>query len=631
MRSNTTWLAILVSLLLFPVESSPGEQVTSSLSVQSGPVNAVVIQKDDARLSVYGVSDRDSPRMEQVLLTHHRRDVAWAARLAVDAGAAAVAPAAEADLLAHPGTFWNAFTQNRFHDYAQQSTKILASPLEVDRWVKQGDIVNWRGLQFQVLDTPGYTRGSISYLTKLDGKKIAFTGDLIYGEGQLVDLYSFQDEIPDAQVRGYHGYGGRLAQLLESLKLIALHQPDIIVPARGPVIRDPAKAIETLTLRVKALYRSYLSTNALHWYFKQDRMQICADRILEKGFPVTLMPYCHYEETPEWIWIKSTSRLIISDSGHGFLLDCGGQGVIDGIDQLIESGTVTQIDGIFVTHYHDDHTDMVEAASKKYDCPVYATREYIDILRNPAAYHMPAMTSNAISNLKLVGNGQSIRWNEYNFTFQFFPGQTIYHGALLVRRKGEPPVFFIGDAFSPSGVDDYCVLNRNLVGEDEGFLLCLKKVERIKEDTWLINEHIPHVFRFNDDEMLYLKSHYRARRNMLKELFPWDNPNYGIDEQWAVFYPYGTTAAARATVNLEVRITNHSSHRRSYQVTLHLPEGMTLVSGPRALSLAAGKSGSVRVQVQLPASPGNYLVTADVHSEGMAFNRWVEALVTVPE
>lgn len=631
MRSNTTWLAILVSLLLFPVESSPGEQVTSSLSVQSGPVNAVVIQKDDARLSVYGVSDRDSPRMEQVLLTHHRRDVAWAARLAVDTGAAAIAPAAEADLLAHPGTFWNAFTQNRFHDYAQQSTKILASPLEVDRWVKQGDIINWRGLQFQVLDTPGYTRGSISYLTKLDGKKIAFTGDLIYGEGQLVDLYSFQDEIPDAQVRGYHGYGGRLAQLLESLKLIALHQPDIIVPARGPVIRDPAKAIETLTLRVKALYRSYLSTNALHWYFKQDRMQICADRILEKGFPVTLMPYCHYEETPEWIWIKSTSRLIISDSGHGFLLDCGGQGVIDGIDQLIESGTVTQIDGIFVTHYHDDHTDMVEAASKKYDCPVYATREYIDILRNPAAYHMPAMTSNAISNLKLVGNGQSIRWNEYNFTFQFFPGQTIYHGALLVRRKGEPPVFFIGDAFAPSGVDDYCVLNRNLLGEDEGFLLCLKKVERIKEETWLINEHIPHVFRFNDDEMLYLKSRYRARRNMLKELFPWDNPNYGIDEQWAVFYPYGTTADARATINLEVRITNHSSHRRSYQVTLHLPEGMTLVSGPRALSLAAGKSGSVRVQVQLPASPGNYLVTADVHSEGMAFNRWVEALVTVPE
>jgi glyoxylase-like metal-dependent hydrolase (beta-lactamase superfamily II) len=296
----------------------------------------------------------------------------------------------------------------------------------------------------------------------------------------------------------------------------------------------------------------------------------------------------------------------------------------------MESGVITQLDGIFVTHYHDDHTDMVEAASKKFDCPVYATRQYIDILRNPAAYHMPAMTSNAISNLKRVGDGHSVRWNEYNFTFHFFPGQTIYHGALLVRRKSEQPVFFIGDAFAPSGVDDYCVLNRNLVGEDEGLLLCLKKVRRIKQDSWLVNEHIPHVFRFNDDEMLYLVSRYRARRNMLKELFPWDDPNYGIDEQWAVFYPYGTTADAGSTIDLEVRITNHSPIRRSYQVTPHLVEGMTLVSGPRPLSLAAGKSGSVRVQVQLPASPGNYLVTADVHSEGMDFNRWVEALVTVP-
>jgi hypothetical protein len=84
-----------------------------------------------------------------------------------------------------------------------------------------------------------------------------------------------------------------------------------------------------------------------------------------------------------------------------------------------------------------------------------------------------------------------MRWNEYNLTFHFFPGQTIYHGALLVRRQDEKPVFFIGDAFSPSGIDDYCVLNRNLVGEQQGYMLCLKKLRRIKQDFWLINEHIP--------------------------------------------------------------------------------------------------------------------------------------------
>ena len=630
MRIFPRLLSIIVVALLIQDSSISAEQVTDSLSVEAGPINSVVIQKDNARLAVYGVIADGGPAIERVLLTHHRRDVAWATRLAIKSGATAIAPLAEQELLANPGAFWDAFVQNRFHDYGQQSTRILASPLAVEQWVKQGDTINWRGIQFQVLDTPGYTRGSISYITELDGKKIAFTGDLIYGDGQLVDLFSFQDEIPDAQIRGYHGYGGRLSQLIESLKLIALHQPDLIVPARGPVIEDPAKSIEKLILRVKALYRSYLSTNALHWYFKEDRLRICADRILDKGFPLLLMPFSHYEDTPEWIWVNSTSRLIISETGHGFLLDCGNQRVIDGIQQLMEMGVITQLDAIFVTHYHDDHTDMVEAASRQFDCPVLAVRQYADILRNPAAYHMPAMTSNPITNLKVVGNGHSMRWNEYNLTFHFFPGQTIYHGGLLVRSQDEKPVFFIGDAFSPSGIDDYCVLNRNLVGEQQGYMLCLKKLRRIKQDFWLINEHIPHVFRFNDDEMLYLMSRYRARRNLLTELFPWDDPNYGIDEQWAVCYPYGSTADAGSTINLEIRITNHSPTRRDYQVTPHLPEGMTLLGGPRSLTLAAGAAGAVRIRVQVPGSPGNYLVTADVHSAGLTFNRWVEALVTVP-
>ena len=630
MRAIITISCLLLSLACIPVGDIAAEEVTPSISVTHGPINGVLIQRDSNRLAVYGVPADADPAVERVLLTHHRRDVVWAARRAVGNGASAVAPESEQDLIADPGAFWSAFTANRFHDYDQQSTRILGSPLDVDLWVKQGSTVSWRDLTFLVLETPGYTRGSVTYLTDVDGKKIAFTGDLIYGDGQLVDLFSFQDAIPDAQVRGYHGYGGRLSQLIESLELVASHQPDILVPARGPVITDPAAAINKLILRVKALYRSYLSTNALHWYFKRERMQICADRILEKGFPVTLMEYSHYQDTPEWIWVNSTSRLLISDSGRGFLLDCGNQRVIDGIDQLIESGMISGVDGIFVTHFHDDHTDMVEAASRKYKCPVYATQEYADILVNPAAFHMPAMTSNAITNLKSVRNGLSMRWKEYQLTFHFYPGQTIYHGGLLVRRPDEKPVFFIGDAFSPSGVDDYCVLNRNLVGEDQGYLLCLKKLQRMRQDYWIINQHIPHVFRFNDDEMLYLISRYRARRNMLKELFPWDNPNYGIDEQWAVGYPYGSTVEPGSTTEIQVRITNHSPRRRKFEVTPHMPEGMQLLSSSKSVTLAAGASGAVTLRIQVNSQSGTHLVTADVHSDGMHFNRWVEAMVTVP-
>jgi len=81
-----------------------------------------------------------------------------------------------------------------------------------------------------VLNTPGYTRGSVAYTMDLDGKKYAFTGDLITGDGKIPDLYSFQDSLDN--IAGYHGYATRLGQLISSLQLIAGQKPDIIIPAR---------------------------------------------------------------------------------------------------------------------------------------------------------------------------------------------------------------------------------------------------------------------------------------------------------------------------------------------------------------------------------------------------------------
>ena len=43
-----------------------------------------------------------------------------------------------------------------------------------------------------MLDTPGHTDGSLSYLVEVDGKRVVFCGDAIYDEGQVWDLYSLQ-------------------------------------------------------------------------------------------------------------------------------------------------------------------------------------------------------------------------------------------------------------------------------------------------------------------------------------------------------------------------------------------------------------------------------------------------------
>lgn len=605
--------------------------VTANVLVQPGPVNRVLIKSGNSSAAVYAAPE--GHEVEALLLTHHRRDVVWAAKSAIQSGAVIVGPLAERPLIENPAEFWADFKDARFHDYGQQTTKVVATPIKVSTWVSGGQTLRWNDIDFEVVDTPGYTRGSVSYITKIDGKRIAFVGDNIYGNGKLFDLYSFQDSIPTAKIGGYHGYGSRLAPLLDSLRKIAAAKPDILIPARGPVIHDPQVAIKKLIARVQAVYANYLSTNALNWYFKEERMTTAGRRVLGADADIKLMPYSVHMKTPDWVWESSTSRLLISDDGHGFLLDCGNQRVIDGVKKLIAMKLVTKVDGIFVTHFHDDHTNMVQQAAKEFGCPVYATKEYKDILEHPGAYHMPAMTSNAISDVIGLKHGHQMKWHEFQLTFEFFPGQTYYHGALLVERPNKAPIFFVGDAFSPSGIDDYCVLNRNLIHDDAGYFYCLKRVRELKAKTkgdyWLVNEHIPYVFRFSDRELDYLVGQYKKRRDVLAELFPWDDPNYGIDEQWAFFYPHALNAKASQSVKLEVRLENHSPIAREFEVSLRLPPGISATRTTEKVHIASRGTGVVRFSVTAPASAGQHIVVADVASGEIDVRGWVEAMIIV--
>ena len=621
----TCLLLLLISS--FPTHAS--ELILPTVSIEHAAINGVLIEQDGKYLAIYGANVSNKKNCEQVLLTHHRRDVLWKARHMIETGTKAVAPADERDLIENPSLFWNAFVKDRFHDYSQKTTKVLAHPLPVNRWVKDGDVVSWRGIDFEVVETPGYTEGAVSYIADIDGKKLAFSGDLIYGDGQLCDLYSFQDVIVEANLRGYHGYGSRLAQLLSSLEKLLAKDPDWIIPARGPVIKHPKEAIEKLSERVRSLYRNFLSTTAMYWYYKEDRMRLCGERILGKGAPIDLMPFSHHEKTPDWIFEHATSRLLVSEDGYGFLLDCGYQQVIDAVKEHIHSGRIKKLEGIFTTHYHDDHTDLIQDAAEEFGCPVYATTEYADILENPGAYHMPALTTSPIRYLKPLSSGETIHWHEFELTAYFFPGQTIYHGALLARRKNERPVFFIGDSFSPTGIDDYCVMNRNLLHKEGGYRLCLDKLRNMKERPWLVNEHVQYVFEFSDAELDTLIQRFEERVAILEDLFPWDAPNYGIDEQWAVFYPYGLATKSGKNIELQVRITNHSPVRREFQVVPRLPSDMKLLQSESRLTLEPGQTGAVRMKVAVTAASGNYLITADIHSEGMDFRDWIEALVTV--
>ncbi len=627
---------IIRSIVIFALAGISGadevQELSPRVSICRDSVNGVFIESQGQRLVIYGDPAGRLEKAAKVLFTDSRRDLVWAGRRLVENGAESVVPANQVDKFAEVDDFWSAFVKNRYHDYDQQTTKILMEPLNVSRTVRGGDVIEWEDLSVRVLDTPGYSRGSVSYLVDVDGRRYGFVGDLMYGDGHLFDLYSLQDAVAEARIGGYHGYAGRIGDLISSLREVLKQNPDILVPARGPVIDEPESAVTLLIQKLQAAYENYLSINAGHWYFK-DRYETLAKRALGSSAGVDWMPYATVVEKtpPDWVIPIRNSRLLLSKDGSGFLIDCGSEAIIAEIVKLVRAGRLSGLNGVYITHYHDDHTDKIGELVQEFDCPVYSCRELAGILEHPEAYRLPCLTSNPIANPTSLADGQKMRWKEFDLTSYYFPGQTLYHGALLVERDDGQKIFFIGDSFTPSGMDDYCLLNRNLLHKGTGYFYCLDLLLRMPQDYLLVNQHVVETFRFSKPQLEHMTEVLAKRIEILADLFPWDEPNYGIDERWARIHPYSQKARSGQNIEITVKILNHSSSARKFTVKPNVPEGFSLKPEMVAKSIEPRKESEIRFTITVPAgiSKSLHIVTCDIGFDKWDLRHWCESMLEI--
>ena len=169
------------------------------------------------------------------------------------------------------------------------------------------------------------------------GKRIACTGDLIYGDGKLFDLYSLQDAVPEAKARGYHGYAARAGDLIRSLRAIAKENPDILLPARGPAITDPQASISRLIHRLQAFLQSHFETDALRWYWGDENHRI-RSRAVER--PMDILPMAEQSKLPADILPIGNSRVILSKNGNAFVVDAGYRKLLPELRKLRDAGRI---------------------------------------------------------------------------------------------------------------------------------------------------------------------------------------------------------------------------------------------------------------------------------------------------
>ena len=164
--------------------------------------------------------------------------------------------------------------------------------IPVARRLDDYSTLRWRNVEFYILPTPGHTLGSISLLATVDGRRTAFTGDLIFAPGKIVNLY-------DTQVN----YGGSEGIDLGIFSLSRLRElkPAMLLPSHGKPMPDPDPAIGKTIKRLTDYYR-FQTGNAPS----------------EEGAPQAVSRHlvCHYTTT-------SSFYAILSSSGKAMFIDYG--------------------------------------------------------------------------------------------------------------------------------------------------------------------------------------------------------------------------------------------------------------------------------------------------------------------
>jgi len=231
-------------------------------------------------------------------------------------------------------------------------------------------------------------------------------------------------------------------------------------------------------------------------------------------------------------------------------------------------------------------------------------------------------------------DGQSWQWHEFKLTAYHFPGQTLYHSALLAEA-GKLRMLFVGDSFTMAGIDDYCAFNRNWLGGGVGFDRCIALIEKLKP-THVFNCHVNEAFDFTPEQCRFMRANLAQREKLFGGLVPWDHANYGMDEPWVRCHPYEQQARAGGKAAFRVVVTNHSAQARTARCRAVPPiawrGGKKSGNGSWVSASVPAKTES-ELELTLPvpadAAPGRYVVPVDIQYGNRSLPQFTEAIVVI--
>ena len=556
-------------------------------------------------------------RVCDVLMTHHHRDQGQGLGLAVAAGARVWVPYAEQDLFREVDLHWQG--RSVYNNYnVRQDRFSLLDPVPI-----AGALPDYASLQFgapgepvtvTVIPTPGHTPGSLSLLAEIDGRRVAFTGDLIAAPGKVWSMAATQ-----WSYNGAEGVPTSIASLLD----LRLRSPQVLLPSHGRPMSEPGPAIDLLIDRLKQLLDYRLENPRLSSWLEQPY--------------TTITPHLLQNRTS-----TAKSYVLISESGKALLIDFGYDfmtGFAPGSDRasrrpwlytleaLKRDFGVRKIEVAIPTHYHDDHVAGLNLLRRVEGTQVWVAENFASILECPSRYDLPCLWFDPIPVDRVLPLECPFNWEEYEMVLYPLSGHTLYAAALLFNVDGRR-VLATGDQYQDESGFKWNYVYQNRFHPAD-YRLSAELYRRLLPDL-IISGHWEPLW-VTPEYLDGLQARGTALERLHQELLPVELPGFGAEGFGARIQPYQAEAHRGEQILFEVEIHNPFSSEENALVRLAVPSGWQVAPAEIQTLLAACDTQVLQFWVtppdDLPARRAR--LAADLTVGGCRFGQQAEALVTV--
>ncbi|AXK31659.1 MBL fold metallo-hydrolase [Streptomyces armeniacus] len=573
------------------------------------------------------LADYEVDEVTDVLVTHHHRDQVQGLARAAAAGIRIWVPPVEHDLIAEVDEHWR--TRRFDNDYdVRQDRYSLLEQVPVTGTVAEYRTRRHGPLDVYTLPTPGHTVGSVSYLVEHGGRRLAFVGDLVHGEGRLWSLAATQ-----WAYTGFHDLAGRegvAATVLSCMQLLAHeHRPELLLPSHGEPVTDPPRAVDRLRTHLQELIDS---------------------RRREPWDPERMLHRPWREVTPHLLrntTSMANSYALLSDHGTALLLDfgydlttglAGGQDrsarrpLLASVEALRRDHGVDRVEVALPTHYHDDHVAGFNLLREVHGTSVWSPAHIAPVLHSPTHWDLPCLWYDPIPVDRELPLDTPVRWREYEIGVHDLPGHTLYAAAYSFTADGRR-VIATGDQQSTEWEPglrpellNYQYRNRFRIDD---FTRSAELYRDLRPELMISGHWQPLEVTDAYLDMLLTEGERLARLH--REVLPRD-VDFGAEGFGARIAPYRSAVTAGGTVRLEVEVLNPFPGPENAEVRLAVPAGWAVEPDTARFGIGGHAETVTTFLVRVPAdAPAveRHRVAADLTVGRMRFGQQAEALVSV--